>query len=145
FEAPDFLQIGAAAVVGTCGLASFNAWITGHANVARERDGRMRRVLEGTQRDPYVTACAQVTAANLHVMLREFVRAEALAAEALSSCEEHGFADAPIWAWTPLGLARAELGRTAEGVALLRQALALATEMGSRLQITLPLTYLAEA
>jgi predicted ATPase len=78
-------------------------------------------------------------------MLREFVRAEALAAEALSSCEEHGFADAPIWAWTPLGLARAELGRTAEGVALLRQALALATKMGSRLQITLPLTYLAEA
>jgi predicted ATPase len=42
-------------------------------------------------------------------------------------------------------LARAELGRTAEGVALLRQALAAATQMGSRLEITRMLTYLAKA
>jgi hypothetical protein len=48
----------------------------------------------------------------LHAMLREFARAEALAEEALASCEEHGFHEAAIWARIPLGLARAELGRT---------------------------------
>jgi hypothetical protein len=37
------------------------------------------------------------------------------------------------------------LGRTAEGVALLRHALTGVTERGLRLQITRPLTYLAEA
>jgi hypothetical protein len=51
-----------------------------------------------------------------------------LAGEALASCEEHGLADGTIYARVPLGLARAELGRTAEGVALLRQALAGGTE-----------------
>jgi len=107
--------------VGASCYGIWNAWITGHADTARERDERMRRVLEGTQRNPYVTVLAQATTANLHLMLRQFARAEALAAEALASCEEHGFGDAPIWARTPLGLARAELGRTAEGVGLLRQ------------------------
>jgi predicted ATPase len=44
-----------------------------------------------------------------------------------------------------MGLARAELGRTAEGVALLRQALAGYTESRARFEITRPLTYLAKA
>jgi predicted ATPase/class 3 adenylate cyclase len=87
-EAPGFLQIGALAVVGTFGQGSWNAWTIGHADAARERDERMRRVLEGAQRNPWVTTCAQITAANLHAMLREFARAEAFAGEALASCEE---------------------------------------------------------
>src|SRR5262249_51978991 len=103
----------------------------------------MGRVLKGFQRDRYVTALAQSSAADFHAMLREFARAEAFAREAVASCEEHGFPEAAIWARIPLGLARAELGRTAEGVALLRQALAAATERGPRLQILL--TYLAQA
>jgi predicted ATPase len=78
-------------------------------------------------------------------MLREFARAEAIAAEALASSEQHGFLQVAIYALTPLGLARAELGHTADGVALLRQALADVTEKGSRWEITKLLTYLAEA
>jgi predicted ATPase len=108
----------------------------------------MRRVLEGDQRNLrnlFATATAQIAAANLHVMLREFVRAEALAVEALAFCEEHGLVDAAIFARVPLGLARAELNRTAEGVALLREALAGAAERESRWEITRPLTYLAKA
>jgi predicted ATPase len=155
FEAPGFAQTGVLAAIRilptlrvtvTFGLGSFNAWITGHADVARERVEPMRRSLEGAQRNPYVTATAQMLTANLHaLMLREFARAEALAGEALASAEEHGFPDVAIWARVPLGLARAELGRTAEGVDLLRQALAGVTERGSRLHITRTLTYLAEA
>jgi tetratricopeptide (TPR) repeat protein len=144
-EAPGFLQIGDMPVAGTFARGSWNAWITGRADAARERDQRMRRLLEGAQRHPFVTANAQTSTANLHAMLREFPRAEAFAAEALASCEEHGFPEGAIWAQTPLGLARAELGHTAEGVALLHQALSGAVEMGTRLQITLRLTYLAEA
>src|SRR5262249_48817261 len=133
-DSPGFPQIGALAGVltGFFGHGSWNAWITGHADAACERDEHMRRVLAGAQRDPYATAIVQIVTANLHAMLREFVRAGALAGEALASCEEHGFLDAAIWARMPLGLARAELGHAAEGVALLRQALAGATEWGVR-------------
>jgi tetratricopeptide (TPR) repeat protein len=146
-ETPGFLRIEAvvAGVVLTFCLGSWNAWITGHADAARERDERMRRVLERAQRNPFVTALARTSAAVLHVMLREFEQAEAVAAEALASCEEHGFSEATMWARIPLGLARAELDRTAEGVALLRQALAAAIESGWRLHITRAQTYLAEA
>ncbi len=103
----------------------------------------MRRLLEGTHRNSFVTAIAQISAARLHAMLREFARAEAVAGEAIASCEEHGFSEGPIYARIPLGLSRAERGRTAEGVSLLRQAGA--TERGSRFLITMTLTYLAEA
>jgi predicted ATPase/class 3 adenylate cyclase len=147
-EAPGFLQSGTLGMwmVSTFSFASWNAWITGHADAARERDERMRRVLEGTQWNPYITAAAQTRAANLHaLMLREFAQAEALAGEALASAEEHGFPEVAIWARIPLGLARAELGRAAEGVALLHQALADATERGSRPDIIRTLTYLSEA
>jgi hypothetical protein len=148
-EAPGFPQIGAVAevmVVVTFGQGSWNAWHTGHADAARERVERMRRVLEGAQRNPYVTAIAQFAEAILHgPMLREFARAEALAEKALASCEEHGFAEVANWARPPLGLARAVLGRTAEGVALLGQALAGAAESGARVAITAMLTYLAQA
>jgi class 3 adenylate cyclase/tetratricopeptide (TPR) repeat protein len=148
FETPGSFQTSAlvaAGVVGTFAYASYNAWITGHSDAARQRGERMRRVLEETQRNAYVTALVQISAASLHTMLREFARVEALAGEALASCEEHGFSEADIWARTRLGLARAELGHSAQGVALLRQALASATESGSRLEITRTLTYLAEA
>jgi tetratricopeptide (TPR) repeat protein len=146
-EAPGFLQIGAMAevmVVSTFGQGSWNAWITGHADAARERVERMRGLLQGIQ-DPFVTAIARRAAATLQAMLREFARAEALAGEVLASSEQHGFAEGGIYPRIPLGLARAQLGRTAEGVALLRQALAVATERGSRWEITVLLTYLAEA
>ena len=108
----------AAVVVTIFSFGSWNAWITGHADAARERAERMQRVLERTQRNPFVTANVQMSAANLHaLMLREFAPAEALAGEALASCEEHGFPDAAIWACAPLGLARAELGRAEEKIA----------------------------
>jgi len=137
--------MAALVVATTFGQGSWNARITGHADAARERVERMCRVLEGAVRNPYVTALAPISPANLHAMLREFPRADALAGEALASCEEHGFAELAIWALSPLGLARAELGRIEEGVALLRQALASATERGPRTEITETLTHLAKA
>src|SRR5262249_29989553 len=99
-EAPGFLQIGGPAglVVATFGQGSWNAWITGHADVARARAESMRRVLLGTQQYSHVTIAAQLSAAVLHAMLREFALAEALAREALASAEEHGSSEPAIWA-----------------------------------------------
>src|SRR5262249_38897348 len=95
-ESPDFPQIGteAAVTVVTFALGSWNAWITGHADVARERVERMRQIMQRAQRNPYATAIAQIAEANLHVWLREFAWADALAGEALASAEEQGFPDA---------------------------------------------------
>jgi class 3 adenylate cyclase len=73
-EAPGFLKTGVLAVgafglLATFSLASWNAWITGHADAARERGERMRRILEGAQRNPLVTTLAQISAANLHALM----------------------------------------------------------------------------
>ena len=107
-EAPGFSQVWDLALeIGTFGFGSLNAWITGHADAARERIERMRRVLEGAQRNQYAITFAQIGAAPLYAMLREFARADALAREALVSCEEHGFPEGAIYARTTLGLARA--------------------------------------
>jgi len=147
-EAPGFLQIGVMAEVtalSTFGMGSWIAWITGHADAARERVECMLRLLLGSRQIPFLGATARRAAASLYAMLREFARAESLAREAFASAEEHGFAEGTLYIHIPLGLARAELGRTAEGVALLRQALAVATERGPRWEITTLLTYLAQA
>jgi class 3 adenylate cyclase/tetratricopeptide (TPR) repeat protein len=138
FDAPGFLRPGAE--VGTFGWASFLAWVTGRADTARER---IRRCLEGTQRNPYDVAHGQMLAASLYNLLGEFARAEALAAKPLSQCEERGFPELAPWSLAALGYARGELGRTGEGVALLRQAVASATASGVRLHIVGQLTRLA--
>jgi hypothetical protein len=139
FDAPGFLQVRAAEAVAF-GTASLSAWLTGRADTARER---IRRCLEGTQRNPYDIAFGQMMAAWLNVLLGEFERAEALAARALSQSEERGFPELALWSVATLGQARGELGRTGEGVALLRQAVAAATASGVRINIVAFLTGLA--
>jgi class 3 adenylate cyclase/tetratricopeptide (TPR) repeat protein len=139
FDAPGFLQLEG--VEGaTFGFASLLAWVTGRADTARER---IRRCLEGTQHNPYDVAHGQIHAALLYVFLGEFERAEALAARALSQSEERGFPEVALWSLPVLGCARGELGRTGEGIALLRKAVAGITESGVRGSIVLMLTVLA--
>ena len=82
-------------------------------------------------------------AASLYALLGEFARAEALAAKALSQAEERGFPEVALWSLASLGRARGELGRTGEGVALLHQSVASATEGGLRVGIVQWLTSLA--
>src|SRR5262249_31113449 len=74
-EAPGFLPIKTMALLLTFGHGSWNAWITGHVDAARERNARLRRLQEGDQRNPYLTAAVQILAAHLYAMLREFTRA----------------------------------------------------------------------
>ncbi len=135
FDAP-----GLRSVEDAFGNASHSAWVTGRADTARER---IRRCLEGTQRNPLDVAYGQLHAALLYNSLGEFARAEALAAKALSQSEERGFSDVALWSLEALGYARGELGRTGEGIALLRQAVAGATARGVRIGIPMSLTRLA--
>jgi len=139
FDAPGFVQTRGAEAAAF-GHASLNAWVTGRADAARER---IRRCLEGTQRNPYDVAYGQFLAAWLNVLLGDSERAEAFAAKALSLSEERGFPEVALWSVATLGRARGELGRTGEGVALLRQTVAGASESGVRVGIVLFLTWLA--
>jgi tetratricopeptide (TPR) repeat protein len=141
FEAPGFAKIhyGPAAAFG---MASWNAWVLGHPEVARER---IRCAQERTQRDPYDIAVLNQMVAVFHNFMRESRQAEASAAEALSDSERRGFPELATWHRIPLGLARAELGRTADGVDLLRQAVQAMIAKGQRTTMTHTLTMLAQA
>jgi DNA-binding winged helix-turn-helix (wHTH) protein/tetratricopeptide (TPR) repeat protein len=141
FEAPGFakIQYGPAAAFG---VASWDAWVLGRPEVARER---IRCARERTQRDPYDLAVLNQMVAVLHAFMREFGEAEAIAAEALAYSEQRGFQEFATWHRIPLGIARAELGRTAEGVALLKQAVLAMTKREQRITMTHTLTWLAQA
>ena len=141
FEAPGFVQVRAAEA-SAFGDGSFTAWVIGHPDVARER---MRRTLAGIQRNSYDIALAQFLAADMHIWLGDFARPEAIAATAIASSEKHGFSDLAAWSLHALGLARAELGHTSEGAALLRQTVATYSANGLRINMTLILTRLAKA
>ncbi len=78
-------------------------------------------------------------------MLREPHRAEVAATQALVIDEEHGFPFIKNYTRTMLGWARAQLGGSGEGVAIIRQGLAGLAETGNRMGITDQLTRLAEA
>jgi predicted ATPase len=76
---------------------------------------------------------------------REPPQAEATCTQLLALSEEHGFAYACDLARGIIGWARAQLGRTSEGVSLIRQALGGLAERGARVGNTDVLTRLAEA
>jgi class 3 adenylate cyclase/tetratricopeptide (TPR) repeat protein len=139
FDAPGFLRTRGAEATAF-GYASLCAWVAGRADTARER---IRRCLEGTARTPYDVTFGQVMAANLYALLGEFERAEALAANALSQSEERGFPEVVLWSLPTLGWARGELGRTGEGIALLRQVISVANERGGAWNIMPTLSFLA--
>jgi DNA-binding winged helix-turn-helix (wHTH) protein/tetratricopeptide (TPR) repeat protein len=141
FEAPEFakIQYGPAAAFG---MASWDAWVLGRPEVARER---ILCASKRTRRDPYELAVLNQMVAVLHAFMREFREAEAAAAQALIDSGRRGFPELAMWHRIPLGIARAELGRTAEGVALLKQAVLAMTKREQRITMTHTLTWLAEA
>ena len=77
--------------------------------------------------------------------MREYEQAEALAARALELSEKNKFVELAAYTRPVLGQARAQLGRTAEGIALIRDGIAGLIEAGSRMEISNCTTWLAEA
>ena len=128
----------------TIGVTGLGAWILGRADSARERIARAMAFAKDSNQ-PYDLAMALLFEGYLHRFQREPRQVEAVGAQLLSLSEEYGFAYACDLARGLIGWARAQLGRTAEGVSLIRQALAGFEKSGARVGNTDVLTRLAEA
>jgi len=130
--------------VMSIGVVALVAWATGATDRALERIARATAFARET-RNPYNVAMALYYEANLHRCLRDSRRVAACAAQLLALCEEHGFFYIRDLARALLGWARAELGEVAEGVALIREALAGLEGAGAKVGIVTFYTFLAEA
>jgi tetratricopeptide (TPR) repeat protein len=127
--------------VNALAFGSYNAWLLGRANVAREREAQMMAVANRGS----LFEIANSGYLTLALYLRQYERAEALAARAIQLAEKHQLPNPAARSRTVLGLARAHLGRASEGVALIQQSVAGLREIGTRMGITQTMARLAEA
>ena len=140
---PRFTSSGNTPALLTFGQAALNAWILGRADVARERMAGTMAAADAN--NPHELATSQTIAAQLQVYLREYQEAEALAARALELSEKHKIPPDAAHSRCVLGRARAEQGRAADGIALIRQGIAALLEVGLRVTIPTYTAYLAAA
>jgi tetratricopeptide (TPR) repeat protein len=129
--------------VNTFAFVSFNAWLLGRADLARERDGRMMATAK--EGSPFDVANSEYCGALLELYMREYERAQARAGHALELATKHQFPNPAARARGTLGIALAHLGRATEGIGLIRQAIAGARDIGTRMAITITTSALAEA
>ena len=94
--------------------------------------------------NPFEMAFLGFLAAQLRIWTREYDQAEALAARAVELSEERQFPWLAALSRAALGHARARLGRTSEGIALIRQGMAGLLDTGSRFGVTNVAASLAE-
>jgi tetratricopeptide (TPR) repeat protein len=143
FDDPGFRQYPGAAAGVAFGMASWNAWLQGRTDVAREREAQMKATVNGN--NPYHLAWSEYYAARLRIFMREYEQAEASAARALELSEKHRFLYAAAGSRSVLGQARAQLGRATEGIALIREGIAGLLEAGARGSISHYIASLAAA
>jgi class 3 adenylate cyclase/tetratricopeptide (TPR) repeat protein len=143
FTAAGFRRVPGS-VAYTFGVASLNAWALGRADTARER---IQQAIAGAgeNNSPYEQTWAQTFAAELQLHLREAAATEAVADQVVTRSDERGFSQFAGAGRVFLGWARANLGHTSEGVALIRQGLKDGAGAGSCLGIDGALTALANA
>jgi class 3 adenylate cyclase/tetratricopeptide (TPR) repeat protein len=134
FDNPGFMHHPMRGFIVAFSSASFSAWLLGRADVARER---MARLMAGVdQNNPYDLAFSGSAAARLSLQMREYEQAEALAARSVELSEKNQFPNIAGMSQCVLGHARAQLGRTAEGIGLIRQGIAGLLEIGMRASIS---------
>ncbi len=126
------------------GFASWNAWLLGRPDVARER---MARAMAAANRDsnPFDIAHSGYIAARLRIYLREYEQVEGLEARTLELAEKHRFQILAALSRVSLGQARAHLGKVEEGITLIRLGIAGMVEIGSRSGVSRVTAALAEA
>ena len=142
-EDAAFKQFPGAFVIGL-GFATVTAWSMGRADTARERLARAIAFACESE-NPYDLALARFFESWLYQLLRNPQASENASAQALAISEEHSFTYGNYLAHCRMGWARAQLGYTSEGVALIRKGLAGLEEIGARQTLTNFLTLLAEA
>jgi predicted ATPase len=117
--------------------------MVGRPEVARERMARMLAAVKSD--NPHDLAIAGLCSAALLSFLGEHKKAEPLAARALELSEKNQFPPEAAYSRVVLGQARAHLGSTSEGIALIRQGIASELEVGARVSIPFDTTSLATA
>jgi len=122
FDDPLFRQQPIVSAVNAFGYGALNALALGQADIARERLARMMAAVD--QNNPSHQVKLVFLPAWFHLNMREYERAEALAARAVELSEQHPFTNYADVARFFLGAARAHLGRATEGMALLREGMA---------------------
>jgi class 3 adenylate cyclase/tetratricopeptide (TPR) repeat protein len=142
FDHPGLTHYPGSAVF-TLSIASWNAWMLGRAELARERKARMIATASG--KSAYDLTLSWIDAAQLHAYMREYQEAETLAARGLELAEQHQFPYLTAFSRCILGRTRAQLGLADDGVALIRQGLAALFETGVHSRISNYTAYLAEA
>jgi predicted ATPase len=95
--------------------------------------------------NPHDEAFSGIQWALLLVLMRQYREAEELVARALMLSERNEFPNEAAMARWILGAARAQLGRAAEGIGLIRQGMAGVLEVGQRVGITFSTGCLAAA
>jgi class 3 adenylate cyclase/tetratricopeptide (TPR) repeat protein len=143
FDDPDFRQSARGGTVVALGIASWNAWALGRADVAREREAQMTVAANGNK--PQNVAFSGQSAACLLAWLREYERAAASAAQALALSEKHQILYFAALSRCILGHARAQLGNETEGIDLILLGIDGLFEVGSRLGASRHTLYMAEA
>jgi predicted ATPase len=114
----------------------------GRADVARARLAKMRTVVRPT--NPHDLPWSDILAARLLAPMRENETVEALAADALDLCEKHRFPNEAATSRCLLGHARAQLGRAADGIALIREGIDTLVQIGNRIGVPMYMTFLAD-
>jgi tetratricopeptide (TPR) repeat protein len=143
FDDPVFRQNPNGGAIAAFGWASWNAWILGRADLARERLAKITAAVNPA--NPHDLPWSGLLSAQLHAFMRENETAEALAVRALDLCEKHGFPNDAAASRCLLGQVRAELGRGPDAIAMIRQALDARLQMGERSGVPGNLTVLAAA
>ena len=127
----------------TLGTAANVAWALGYADLARERIAMAMTYAQDTK-NPYELGVAHMRAAPLFYSLTAPL-AEAVAEQQLAMAQEHSFVNVINPLRVQLGWTRTQLGRIAEGVALIDEGIAGMVEVGARLQTPGALLRLAQA
>jgi class 3 adenylate cyclase/tetratricopeptide (TPR) repeat protein len=130
-------------VVRAFGFAGLNAWALGQADMARTRMARM--MAEVTANNAWEVAASKLLATMFKLNLRDYARAEELAAQLLEHAQKNQLVAMTAQVSVFLGYARAHLGRTTEGISLIRQGIVGNLKFGSRVTLAQCKQYLAEA
>jgi tetratricopeptide (TPR) repeat protein len=117
----------------TFGIASWNAWMLGRTEVARERDLHTRA--SASESNPYDVALSVMVAAQLRLHMREYKPAEILAVKALEVSEKNQFPQIGAFSRCIFGQAQSQLGRVAEGIVLIRDGMHALLAIGSPLAV----------
>jgi DNA-binding SARP family transcriptional activator len=128
----------------TYGNAARNAWIMGEQARAQQRIDQALSIASEND-SPYDLAFAQYMAASHAVLTDNLSAAARFAASSIQLADRHGFPQFAAISRIALGRATAQSGVPDEGIALIRDGLARMGGTGSRVGMTLYMTWLAEA